>query len=619
MGNLRRLSATAIIICISFSAAIAQKTITDPYEILNRYFQAAGGLDKLKAVRTEHIEGKLKIGGMEGTLKSWTARPDRDRTDIDLGIFKMVQADNGDYQWTMDSNGKVQKITNPDDATIKRKEVNRRMADYEYADRKSPVFKVEFAGMDTTDGKDCYSVKITNNINNDRTTYLIDANDFLLRKSINIEGNESNDTYFGDYREVDGIKVPFYLKSVAHQTGQAQEVYTDIYESNIEIDPTIFDPPAESKKDYSFTSGDKAENIKIRFEGNHLFIPLVLGCKERYWVLDTGAALSVITQEFADELGLEKQGEIKGLGAGGVVNIGLTSLPPFDLEGIHFEKQNVAMVDIKELNRLIDIPAAGILGYDFLSRFVTKIDIANETVSFYEPETFAYSGDGHQIDLHLRQNTFSVDATLDGSYSGSWLFDLGASSTSLHGAYALINGFAARKGVEGLGHGAAHAFNTKKIKCKTLEFAGFKVDNPIVTFSYGGTDSTFNDDNIGTLGNTLFRNFVIYCDYTHEKLIVEKGKNFNIPAPEDHSGLQLTRTDDGGISVLFAAPGTPASKAGFKEGDIIASINGIEIVRLDGLLAIRKLLMEKPGTEYKFVVAREGKEKKLKLKLAELL
>jgi len=600
-------------------SAFAQETLTDPHEILDRYFQASGGLESLKSVRTEFMEGKLKIGGMEGNIKSWSEKPDRQRTDVDLGIFKITQADNGSFDWTMDSNGKIQKITNPDSATVKRKEVKKRLAAYQYADKKSKVFKVEYIGNEKINDADCYGIKISNTINKDNITYYFDIVTYLPVKTVSIEGNESNDTYYDDYREVNGVLVPFYAKTVSHMTNQEQVVLTTEYQANIDIDPTVFEPPSESVKDYSFTSGDRSENIKIRFEGNHVFIPLILGCKERYWILDTGAALSVITQKFADELGLEKQGEIKGMGAGGVVSIGLTSLPPFDLEGIHFDGQNAAMVDLADLNRLIDIPASGILGYDFLSRFVTRIDFANETVSFYDPETFEYSGDGHQVDLHLKDNVFSVDATLDETHSGSWLFDLGASSTSLHGAYALINGFAARKGVEGIGHGASHAFNTKKIKCGTLQFAGFTVENPVITFSYGGTDSTFTADNIGTLGNTLFRNFVIYCDYTHEKLIVEKSPDFGKDFPQDHSGLQLTRTDDGGISIMYVADGTPAAKAGFKEGDLLVSINGIGIGSLDGLLAVRKLLMEKPGTEYKFVVNREGKDKELKLKLAQVL
>ena len=609
----------AVFIVAAVSAVSAQQTLTDPYEILNRYFQAAGGLDRLKAVKTEYVDGKLVIGAMEGTLRSWSEKPDKLRTDIDLGIFKLTQADNGKFQWTIDGNGKIQKITNPDDASIKRKELKKKLAEYGYAEKNSPVFKIKPQNIEKIDGKDCYAIGISNTINKDLITYYFDRNTFLMEKSVSIEADESNDTYYGDYREISGIKIPFYTKSISHLTQQAQEIFISKYESNIEIDPSVFEPPLASAKDYSFTSGDRAEDIKVIFEGNHVYIPVILECKERYWVLDTGAAMSVISQKFADEIGLEKQGEIKGMGAGGVVTVGLTSLPPFDLQGIHFDKQNVAMVDLKELNKVIDIQTVGILGYDFLSRFVTKIDIANELVSFYDPETFAYSGNGHEVGLHISNSVFLVEAILDKTHAGSWLFDLGASTTSLNGAYALINGFSERKGVEAIGRGASNAFTTKKIKCQSLEFAGYTVEKPIISFHYGGTDSTFNEDRIGILGNTLFRNFVIYCDYNNERLFVEKGDNFNGYFPEDRSGMQITRTDDDKLAVMFVSDGTPASKAGFRADDLIKSINSIDADKFNDLIAIRGLLSDKPGVEYTFVIERDGKEKKLKLKLAEIL
>lgn len=211
-----------------------------------------------------------------------------------------------------------------------------------------------------------------------------------------------------------------------------------------------------------------------------------------------------------------------------------------------------------------------------------------------------------------------VKATLDDDYFGTWLFDLGASSTSLNGVYALINGFTERKGVVGLARGAGNTFNTKKVKCTKIDFAGFTLDDPKISFSYGGTDTVLTSDKIGILGNTLFRNFVVYCDYANERVILEKGKNFNKKFPEGHSGLQIIRGEEGGYEILFVSDGTPAKKAGFQAGDILKSINGVDIKYLGGLTAIRDMMSEEPGTKYTIIVSRDGEEKKLKLKLADL-
>jgi hypothetical protein len=618
MQYLKQFLLTGLILVLVISGAFAQGALDDPYDVLNRYFEAVGGLDNLKTERTSYLEGELSVAGFQGTVKVWSQEPGLSRTDVDLGIMKMINGDNGNFRWVLDSNGKLQKITNPDEATVKRRKISVLMDDYEYADPASEIFDVALAGMDSVEGRDCYVVVVTNNINNDSFTGYYNTDNFLLEKSTSIEGDNSNDTYYDDYRDIGGLKVPFHFRQIAHQTGQEETVTVTKYVSNPDIDPSLFEPPDEGEKDYRFEQGDRAENIPFRFEGNHLYIPVIINCKERYWVLDTGAAMSVISNQYADELGLELQGDLKGLGAGGTVDIKMSTLPPFNLKGIQFDEQTVAVIDLEELNRMIDIQAVGILGFDFLSRFVTKIDYDNELVSFYDPATFEYTGDGEELDVHMRNSVFMVEATLDEDHTGTWLFDLGASSTSLDGAYALKNGFTDRKGVVGLSRGAGNTFSSKRIKGSRIEFAGFTLDNPVIRFSYGGTDTVSTRDEIGILGNTLFRNFVIYCDYTNERLILEKGANFNKEFPEDHSGLQFIRGEDEGYEILFVSDDTPADKAGFQVGDFLVSINGVGIEYFDDLLALRGMMKEDPGTKYSIIVNRDGEEKKLKLKLAEL-
>ncbi|HUV29689.1 MAG TPA: aspartyl protease family protein [Acidobacteriota bacterium] len=618
MINRRHVLAGCLLAALISTAAFAQGDLTDPYEILGRHFEANGGLDRLKAEQTEYMEGTLSVAGLEGTLKVWTQLPDRSRVEVDLGIFTQIQGDAGEYQWVLDSNGKLQKITNPDEATVKRREVQRRMAAYEHADPRSDVFTVTFEGVEKVEDKDCYVIKVTNSISKDVYTSHIDTENLLLKKSVAIEGTNSRDVFYKDYREIDGLMVAFWTREIAHQTGQAQEVTITKYVSNPRIDPSLFEPPAEGGKDYRFATGNSAENIPFQFVGNHLYVPVTVGCKVRLWILDSGASVSVVTKRFADELGLQLEGDLKGRGVGGTVDLKLTTLPPFSLPGVEFDEQTVAVVDLTELTRALGMDVAGILGFDFLSRFVTGIDYASQLVSFYDPETFVYAGDGKELDVHVRDGLFRVKATLDGMHSGIWLFDLGASITSIDGAYALRNGFTEMKGVEVIGRGAANAFGTKNVRCKSIELAGFTVDNPIVNFSYGGTDTVSTQDQIGILGNTLFRNFVIYCDYANERVILEKGDKFNQEFPEDRSGMQLTGGEGGAVEVLFVADGTPAAKAGFRQGDIVQSVNGIDTEYIDGLIAVRRMLMEKPGTRYTFVVDRQDQEKNLKLKLANL-
>ena len=608
---------TLTVICATVS--FAKTDLTDPYEILKLGFDANGGLNRLKAERAQYMEGTLAVAGLKGTLKSWSQQPDRSRTEVDLGVFKMTQGDNGRYQWVVDSNGKLQKITKLDEPTIQRRQLKRLITEYEFANPRSDVFKVTLLGVEKVQDKDCYVIKIANNINSDVITNYINAETFLLEKSEATEAEERKETFVGDYRKISGLVVPFWTKETELNSGQIQEVTLTKYESNPPVDTLLFEPPEQTGKDYRFSSGSSAENIPFRYIGNHIFVFVKVGCKERLWVLDTGAGMSCISEAFAKELGLKLEGDLKGTGAAGTqVSLKLAVLPPFELPGVEFDSQTVAVLDMKVLNQTIGFDCVGILGFDFLSRFVTKVDYANLLLSFYDPETFKYLGDGHEVSMHLTNSVFRVDATLDGVHKGSWVFDMGASGSSLDGAYAVRNGFTARKIVEGLGRGAGSAFKTGSVKCKSFEFAGYTIDNPVISFSTGAADTAIKSDEIGALGNTLFRNFVIYCDYAHEKLIVEKGDKFNQPFAIDNSGVQFKRGESEEPVVIFVSPGTPAAKADFREGDVVKSINGIAVKYFDGLTAIREMLQQEPGTKLSFVVERNGQKEELKLTLANL-
>jgi len=609
---------TGIIFILALTTVMAQENLSDPYEILNNHFQALGGLDKLKAERSSYFEATLSVAGLKGTFEVWIQKPDRSRVKVDLKVFKMTTGDNGEYEWVVDTNDKLQLISNPDEATIKRKKVQNLMAEYKHADPNSDIFTLSLSGIEKVEEQDCYVIKIDNSISNDQSTYYINNKTFLLDKSISIAAEKSNESYYKDYREVDGIKVAFYIKQIDLETGQEETIEISQYQSNLEIDPAIFDAPSKKSKDFHFETDNGAENLSFKFVGNHLFIPVTVACQTKYWALDTGAGISVIDKKFAGDLGLELEGDLKGSGAGGTVDIQFATLPPFSLPGIQFDEQTVGAIDLTDINKLLSIEVVGILGFDFLSRFVTKVDYANELVSFYDPDFFEYSGDGSRLDVHLKNNVFMVKANLDETYSGTWLFDLGAGSVSLNGAYALKNGLTDRKGIEALGRGAANTFKIKRIKAEAIELAGFRIDEPRISFSYGGTDTVSRSDEIGTLGNSLFRHFVIYCDYLNERLIIEKGQNFNQTFPEDHSGLQLSRGDHENIEILNVSPGTPGDKAGLQEGDILKSINDIDIEYLGGLLAVRDMFKKSEGTKYSLVVYRDGREKKAKIKLADL-
>jgi hypothetical protein len=606
---MKLMKVTAVLLSSVFSS-YGTEQLTDPYQILSKHYEAIGGLDKLKAEKTSYTEGTIVIEGtgLEGTFKEWKASPICNRQDYNLKVMKQILGDNGRFSWQVDANGKLK--INKDEYTLKARKVDELLAKYEYLNPKSPYFNLTFEGIQKVGKVDCYVIKLTNNINEDVILRYYNSSSFYLEKETEIKPDGETQTLFSDYRDVNGVKHSFQQRFKDFSTEQKQTIQIKRYEVNIDIDSSLFEPPSQAVKDFHFLNGKAVENIPFQFIENHIFLTVSINNEKRLWILDSGAQETVVDTRYAQELGLKLEGSIKGQGAGNLVSVSFTTLPPFRLQGLQFDSQKVTVIDISSvIKKTLGFEIAGLLGYDFLSRLITKIDYANETISFYDPDGFRYSGNGKVIEAPLsNSNAFLVPMTIDGKYSGKWSLDLGAGGLTFLFPFAEENNLLGLPGIDRIGFGAGGGHKSRHSKFHTAELSGFVLKEPLISIpSQKGKGAFGKRGPIGNLGNSLMRHFVLLLDYKNQRIILEKGKDFGRKFPGDKSGLELLLTEDGNIEVFFVSPSTPAEKAGFQKGDIVQSINGIRINYFKGIVAIRKLLREKAGTEYTFNVSRDGK------------
>jgi hypothetical protein len=602
------------------ATAWAEGDITDPYEVLNRHYEAIGGLERLKAHESLHFVADFSVSGLSGTMEHWEVSPDKSRTELDLQVISVTMGDDGTTAWEMDPNGKLRIEQDP--GALARREAAKRLANYEHLDTDSDAFTVTLDGIETIGDEECYEVRISSTDGSMERVMFVDTSDFLLRESIEIRPDDRQFTVYSDYREVDGVLYAFRSDMEIQPIMQQQTMVTTMLETNVEVDPALFAPPVETVHDFAFTGDGTSAEVPFRFLERHIFLPVTIEGRTGLWVLDSGASSSVIDRQFAESLGLELSGEMLGQGAGNTVDVAFATLPPFSVDGIDFEEQQVAVIDFVDLfRRIADIEVVGILGYDFLSRFVTRVDYANETLVFYDPATFEYTGDGVVLEAPLKENLFTVEVTVDGVHTGRWMLDLGAGGMTFHSPYAREHDLRSRPGVYGVGFGAGGKIMHHRSKYESVEFAGFTVENPLI--SSAGSDEQVEGafsggELIGNLGSTLFRHFVLYLDYERQQVIVEPGDDFDREFPWDKSGLQLWRPESA-VEVLFVAPGTPAEEVGFAEGDVVLTIDGAPVEELGGLLDYREMLRADSGTTYTFGVERDGEQLEFKLVLRDLL
>lgn len=616
----------AILTCMVLLSCLAvrvraEESMDDPYGVLKKHYDAIGGLDRVKAIQTTYAEGTISIvgSGLEGMIKLWVERPLRMRQEADFNVAKMVSGDNGDFRWTLDPNGKI--LIHRDEAVITEREVQKRMENFEHLDPESEHFTVTLQGVEDVNDEKCYVVVLENDIDETVERHYYSTSTFYLVKKITTKPDREEHTVYSNYRDVDGVFMPHRELTETLPVGEQQQIVYTKYEFNQEIDPGLFQPPQEDIEDFEFANDVSAENIPFRFIARNIYVPVNIDGIERLWVLDCGASVTVVDSGFAAEMGLEFQGPIKAQATSGVVDLYYVSLPSYRLQGITFKEQVVMTMSLRPLfEKVHGMEVVGVLGYDFLSRFVTKIDYANERLSFYHPERHTYEGAGSIIDAPLSEaRMFSIPVTVDDTYTGRWQLDIGASGVDFVYPYASEHGLLDKDGVETIYFGAAGAAKARRSRFKTMAIDDLVVQDPVIDIPLEAGTGVFSGTSvIGNIGNTFLRHFVLYLDYKDQQVIFEKGDDFSTEFPDGKGGVQLWYNDNQEIEVLFVAPGTPAERTGLQKGDIVKAINGIEVDYFENIIAIRELMTEQAGTTYRFSIVRNGKPVEVSLTLQDL-
>ncbi|WP_332848254.1 retropepsin-like aspartic protease [Massilia sp. S19_KUP03_FR1] len=252
----------------------------------------------------------------------------------------------------------------------------------------------------------------------------------------------------------------------------------------------------------------------------HLCVHTMLNGKGPFrMMLDSGAALNVMTPETAARLGVKVQGKVTVQGTSNSTSAGaLASVARTSLDSLTQAGQTFAVLPIGYEG------ADGLLGYQWLRQAVTRIDWAARKLTFYDPASYVYRGPAQPRPLEFVGNVPRVEARIDG-HAGWFNLDTGdfagvtvnpafARATGLDVAYP--NGEVSHYG--GIG-GGAQALLTQ---AKLLEFGNASLRGPQLQLSRQTRDLLSAPGLAGNLGYAVLHRFDIVLDYPGSRMYFEQ-------------------------------------------------------------------------------------------------
>jgi outer membrane lipoprotein-sorting protein len=215
-------------------------------EILAKTFAAQGGLDKLKAVQSIRMTGRMTVGpGLEAPVVIEMKRPKAMRLEISIQGTTIVQAYDGTQGWMLNPlTGRTAAEPLPSEMT----KLIEEQADMDgpLMDYKSKGHTVELLGKETADGTECYKLKLTQK-DGSVTVYYFDAESFLGVKQESkrtVRGSEvENETIVGDWKQVDGVMYPHSIDAGQKGGQMRQKMAIQKIDVNVPIDDARFKMP----------------------------------------------------------------------------------------------------------------------------------------------------------------------------------------------------------------------------------------------------------------------------------------------------------------------------------------------------------------------------------------
>ena len=216
-------------------------------ELIQKNIEAKGGTEKIKAIKTVRLTGKLDAGGgFTAAVGQENKRPNLVRETFTLQGMTQVQAYDGSSGWQIRPFGgrKDPQFMGEDD-------VRDLLIDSDFdgplVDYKEKGNQVEYLGHDVVDGDDALRLKITLK-NGDIIYDYLDPDTFIeIRKEIQqfIRGSVRDRVVgYGSYKPVDGVMYPFSISQGPKNHPDEQTITVQKMDPNVKIDPADFMLPA---------------------------------------------------------------------------------------------------------------------------------------------------------------------------------------------------------------------------------------------------------------------------------------------------------------------------------------------------------------------------------------
>jgi len=575
--------------------------------LFDRWVAAAGGRQRLESVAAIHRVDAIDEDGMPGVREEWTTSALQRRERLSHTRDEAITVYDGRHGWRRDWNGFVENLAGAD---------LRAQSDLALIHSFAALTGVAGAPSIVDENTLEFHAK-----GGSAVRFVLDRETALPLRAEMPSFDGTRTVTFSDWREVDGISIAF------GETWTTGPNKTTAHLQSIELVPRdrvdLARPSPGPEDTFYLRRGAAVETIPFNFDNNHIMVlTTVNGVGPIWFLVDTGANYSIINQSRVSEFRLTPYGGLTTIGGGSAATSGsYVDHVTYRLSEVELRDQHAAVLELRGLEKLYGMPLGGLLGFDFLSRFVTDIDYVSKTLTLH-PRTFDTSRiGGERVPLVMQgeQPYFGGSIVVRGESIPAWfILDVGAADTITFTTpfiaehHLLERAGDAQRTVHKFSAPDVEAFNPTNIRglIDAVVIGGITLPHVLVNLSAAKSGAYTSPAFSGNIGETLLSRFAhVILDYGRGVMILQPRPSTTRPFEERKTfGMTIIAGSPDLHHFTISAVGTDsaAAAAGFQKGDVITAIDGSPAARWN-LAGIRNVFTSE-GTQHEVVVTRGAQD-----------
>ncbi|TCZ65859.1 aspartyl protease family protein [Flaviaesturariibacter aridisoli] len=337
------------------------------------------------------------------------------------------------------------------------------------------------------------------------------------------------------------------------------------------------------------------------------------------FILDSGSGGISLDSAMVEHFNLKPTPSNRTIrGIGGIKNVSFLHGQSLHVPGLSIDSMSFHVNDYSLLTSIYGERIDGIVGYSVLSRYVVKVNYDSSWIEFWTKGAIRYPRGGFM--LHPQINTLPVQSLRvrdNRAVETRFLYDMGAGLNLMFSTDFIRDSGFLKKGrrlfakeAEGMGGKVdMHMTVIQQVRLGPYRFRNV----PVYVFK-----DTFNVTSYPTLGgligSDLLRRFNAIINYDRSEIYLVPNSHFDDPFEYGYCGLELYLIN-GVIEIGDVAKGSPAEKAGLKEGDVVVAVNR----NFSQSLSAYKALLTQTSEPVQVVYRRNGELKEVRFMVKSIL